>query len=301
MLALLIPSLFLPTCYAHPLDLVARWFYPKRAESIPAYGFFNPNDQGGSFVTQLRTTTDPPNSGEPLNAIISANSDPAVLVDSMADGGLRNYFTSFNFSGECLGQHQGEPQIANLGDGRGWVNESAVIRFNYGDPQLGTCTETIKGGDHFRYWVQSTSKAIFMAFSYEKPVKEYHDPVFNGYNLGRDYAVGNITNHQTIPTAAQGLINGSMYDGYTSWNGYTYYTLVRYMSGYLANGSVGINHNASVGSVQQNVSAVDGLVAVLEVQIKGRPPGSGNSAVRLPILPSATLALFLIAFFSLII
>ena len=34
------------------------------------------------------------------------------------------------------------------------VNETAVIRWDFGDPQLGTCEETIKGGEHFRYWVQ---------------------------------------------------------------------------------------------------------------------------------------------------
>lgn len=30
--------------------------------------------------------------GEPLNAIISGNSDKDVLVDQATDGGLRNYF-----------------------------------------------------------------------------------------------------------------------------------------------------------------------------------------------------------------
>lgn len=30
--------------------------------------------------------------GEPLNAIITGNSDPRVLVDAEIDGGLRNYF-----------------------------------------------------------------------------------------------------------------------------------------------------------------------------------------------------------------
>lgn len=39
------------------------------------------------------------------------------------------------------------------------VNETAVIRWNYGDPQLGSCKETIEGGSHFRYWVQDGSKA----------------------------------------------------------------------------------------------------------------------------------------------
>jgi hypothetical protein len=70
--------------------------------------------------------------------------------------------------------------------------ETAVIRWNYGDPQLGACKETIEGGNHFRYWVQNgdsgnrcvalfmcplyalivtlTSGAVFMAVSYELPI-----------------------------------------------------------------------------------------------------------------------------------
>lgn len=35
------------------------------------------------------------------------------------------------------------------------VNETAVIRWNYGDPELGSCKETVDGGSHFRYWVQN--------------------------------------------------------------------------------------------------------------------------------------------------
>lgn len=79
--------------------------------------------------------------GEPLNMIISGNSDAEVLVDSEMDGGLRNYFLcvslfefrgylgdsgdnvlfhrSLGFAGECLGQHSGSNQGANLGDGNG--------------------------------------------------------------------------------------------------------------------------------------------------------------------------------------
>lgn len=82
-------------------------------------------------------------------------------------------FRSFGFSKECLGQHAGAPQEANLGDGNGYgqslpyiffrclshlvlstVNETSEIRWNYGDAQLGACKETIQGGDHFRYYLQ---------------------------------------------------------------------------------------------------------------------------------------------------
>jgi hypothetical protein len=39
------------------------------------------------------------------------------------------------------------------------VNETAVIRWDFGDPQLGTCKETIDGGAHFRYWTQDGNSA----------------------------------------------------------------------------------------------------------------------------------------------
>ena len=39
------------------------------------------------------------------------------------------------------------------------VNESAVIRWDYGDAVLGTCKESIEGGNHFRYWIQNGDKA----------------------------------------------------------------------------------------------------------------------------------------------
>ncbi len=38
-------------------------------------------------------------------------------------------------------------------------NETAVMRYNYGNPSFGSCTESVKGGDHFRYWVQNGSEA----------------------------------------------------------------------------------------------------------------------------------------------
>lgn len=57
--------------------------------------------------------------GEPLNVVISAWSDYDVLQDKESDGGLRNYFLSLGFSGECLGQALGSKQAANVGDGDG--------------------------------------------------------------------------------------------------------------------------------------------------------------------------------------
>jgi hypothetical protein len=57
--------------------------------------------------------------GEPLNRIISNESDPRVLQPTMLEGGLYNYFEAFRYGGECLGLHMGNKQVADLGDGTG--------------------------------------------------------------------------------------------------------------------------------------------------------------------------------------
>ncbi|TCD70162.1 hypothetical protein EIP91_004632 [Steccherinum ochraceum] len=217
--------------------------------------------------------TFPAGLGEPLNAIITANSDPDVMKDQEQEGGLRNYFLSFGYASECLGQHLGDDQAANVGDGQGLLNETAVIRWDYGDPELGSCKETIEGGGHFRYWPQigsqADSGALFLAVSYELPIKLQHDIIPNGYNLGRDWMIGNATN-QEIPTLT--LTNTSTFTGQTSWNNYTYQTDVSYTSGLLSNTSEGINHYLSVGV--NGSTAIDGLVAVMTVKIVGRPATS---------------------------
>lgn len=231
--------------------------------------------------------TFPAGLGEPLNMIIAGTSDEDVLNDSVDNGGLQNYFQSFGFSGECLGLHQGDHQAADLGDGNGYKNETQVMRWNYGDPKVGTCTETVKGGNHFRYWTQNgpnaNSGAIFMAVSYELPVEQQHNIIVNGYDLGRDWLVGNITG-QAIPTLA--LANTTHYAAsQTSANNYTYQTDVQYMSGLLQSTSEGINHFLTVGV--NGGPAIDGFVAVLNVKITGTPSPASTSPSSTP-TPSPT-------------
>ncbi|KAL4249062.1 hypothetical protein ABKN59_007535 [Abortiporus biennis] len=232
-------------------DLSRRGSPPSpftRRANVPAAGFFAPGSSGGAMLTVV-PGTNPPNLGEPLNVIISANSDSQVLVDQEIDGGLRNYFLSFGFSAECLGQHSGDAQGANLGDGLGLRNETAVIRWDYGDSQLGSCKETVEGGNHFRYWVQdgpsANSSAIFMATSYEKPIKQFHDIVVNGYNLGRDWLVGNATNMSSIIDTSS-LTNTTTFTGQTTFANFTYQTEAAYTSGLLSATSDGVNHFDSV-------------------------------------------------------
>jgi hypothetical protein len=231
-----------------------------------------------------------------------------------------------NLGEECFGQALGTPQEANLGDGQGNKNEVQVLRWNYGDIYIGTCMETFKGGLHARYWYQNTtwvirgfpilsfgaleaqsrypspSGAIFLAVSEEKGLDYNHDIIYNGYNLGRDWFVGNATNQDSlIPTVLE-TVNGTWYSGVTNqttysgdktFNNYTYHTDVQYVSGLLPNSSGeswsinlsaasrpradrgyttfadGVNH-ADKMSVP-GMPAVDGLVAVLTVSITATP------------------------------
>ncbi|KAF5391544.1 hypothetical protein D9757_002347 [Collybiopsis confluens] len=266
-----------------------------------------PSANGGSMLTTVAETS-PLGQQEPINMIISANSDSAVLKDASTDaglgGGLQTYFNSLGFAGECLGNHLGNDQQANLGDGNGLVNQTGVLRWDFGDVQTGTCKETVDGGNHFRYWIQNESSAIFIAASYELPASSNHDIIVNGYNFGRDYISGNITG-SAIPT--QTLSNSSTFSGTTSFNGFNYSTSIQYVSGLLPNTSVGINHNLTVALDGQ--TAVDGLVAVLTVNITasnssstggGSSASTGNSgalSLSTPVLQSLAMA-GLLAFYA---
>lgn len=243
---------------------------------LPEVGYYNPKDKGGGMLTIIPVTY-PMGQGEPANIIISGNSDVDVLRHQEVDGGLLNYFESLGYSGECLGQTGGSRQGMDLGDGHGNKNQTAVMRWNYGDPQLGTCTQTVIGGNHFRYWIQdgpeANSGAVFLAASVELPIAQGHDIVRNGYNIGRDEIVGNIT-EEVIPTL--NLTADHAYTGRTSANGYTYFTDIKFVTGLLENTNDGINHNTTV-QIEGVVNSTDGYVAVFEVRIEERPEGSGVS------------------------
>ncbi|VDC05536.1 unnamed protein product [Peniophora sp. CBMAI 1063] len=248
---------------------------PHPADRRDSSAFADPRDGGGRW---LDLVPDSGGQGEPLNVVIAATSDAAVLVEQQNDGGLINYFQSIGFANECLGQHEGSHQQANLGDGNGYLNESAVIRWDYGDAVLGTCKESIEGGNHFRYWIQNGDKAntgaVFLAASYEMPATESHNVIKNGYNLGRDWLVGNATaQSSTIPTL--NVTNQTSYSGQTTMNGYVYQTSVQYTSGLLANSSDQVNHRDTVAL--SGLPAVDGLVAVMEVRILQKPASTSTS------------------------
>jgi hypothetical protein len=147
--------------------------------------------------------------------------------------------------------------LADLHDGRGMQLEVGLKRWTYEDDYLGTCIQTFDGGLHFRYFVQNTSQvtgeskggAIFLAVSEEHDLTKNHDIVFDGYNLGRDHLVGNLT-QQRIETKAS-ISNSSTgglhrvtvidpsieYQGTKVFEGITYKTSVRYHAGLARNTS----------------------------------------------------------------
>jgi len=196
--------------------------------------FVDPKMGGGSMLDNAGDGF-----GEPLNVIISGLSSPAVLTDN----GIVNFAQAIGFSRECLCIHLGAPQSANLGDGHGFVNQTIELRQDFGDSGLGTCLESLIGGNHFRVFRQNglaaNTGALFLAVSQEDDVEESHNIVPNGYDIGRNLLVSNAL-------------------GIKSFGGVKYLTTAENITGLLAPGSVGVNHGV----------ATDGITTLLRVTIQ---------------------------------
>ncbi|KAL0955991.1 hypothetical protein HGRIS_002168 [Hohenbuehelia grisea] len=199
----------------------------------PAVDYYDPRVGGGSLLDKSSGL------GEPLNVIISGKSSPEVLTQK----GFLQFAQAIGFQQECLGLHQGAAQTANLGDGRGDVPELAVIRQDFNLPGLGTCIESLVGGNHFRIFPQTgpnaNSGALFLAVSREADLAHHHTIAKNGYNLGRDGLVASALHPHRI-------------------HGRTYSTTVTEIQGLLTAGANGINHGI----------AQDGVVKLLTVTVK---------------------------------
>ncbi|KAJ3556175.1 hypothetical protein NM688_g2171 [Phlebia brevispora] len=196
-------------------------------------GFFDPTANGGSWLDNAGDGL-----GEPMNVVISGLSSPGVLTDD----GIINFARAIGFSTECLDIHLGAPQSANLGDGNGFVNQTIELRQDFGDPELGTCEESLTGGNHFRVFrqngTQANSGALFLAVSKEEDIFESHTIAPDGYDQGRD-----------------ALVQAAV--GTTSFNGVTYSTTSETLEGVMVDGSTGVNHDI----------AIDGNAVLLTVQI----------------------------------
>jgi len=206
----------------------------EEAGFITPVDFINPQPRGGSWLDKDTGS----GLGEPLNVVISSQSSPWVL----SDGGFVHYANALGFDIECFGAHLGNPQQANLGDGRGWVNQTIELRNDFGNDILGTCWESLVGGNHLRMWRQdgptATTNALFLAVSEEENVFQGHTIKPDGYDLGRD-----------------SFVNGAA--GLKTHGGVKYQTDVQKLTGLIPAGSAGINHGI----------AVDGVIALLTVTI----------------------------------
>ncbi|KAI0079467.1 hypothetical protein K474DRAFT_1592051 [Panus rudis PR-1116 ss-1] len=201
---------------------------PPRNDTV---GWVDPRLNGGrllDFTTQRL--------GEPLNVIITSESDPFILTES----GFHIYSKSIGFSTECLGFHYGHLHEANLGDGLGRKQEHYLARQAY-FPIAGTCWESVRGGHHFRAWRQNGTLADSGAWfvgcvSLRFDSSRNHKIDIDGYNKGRDYVV-------------ERAISGSYY------NGMWWKAEVEWREGLMQRGKKGVNHGIPT----------DGRVAILTV------------------------------------
>lgn len=245
-----------------------------RQSSSSASGYADPTTNGGSMLSRISTAS---NVGEPLNVIISGDSDKEVLTSE----GASEYFESLFFSpGSCAGISAGGPQLADLGDGKGFVNQTDVLRFNYYEGDGGTCLESIRGGNHLRYWMQNGTSAntgaIFVAASVEYPATQSHNIVPGGYDLGRDWISGNATNSS----------------GTTSPGGYQYTTtrtqvaLLQNIDSSLLNHGIGVDGNVDVLTVKVTKTGKQGANRTNQGDANS---GISGSLASLPKLPTATV------------
>lgn len=242
-----LPALALATALASSVGNALPSSLDRRQSD--SQGFYNPTTNGGSMLTGNTGA-----GGEPLNVIISDKSSPGVLYQD----GFEEFARALYYSpGSCLGISEGGYQTANLGDGNGYKPQTNIFRYNYKQGDGGSCIESLKGGNHFRYWIQNgtaaDSNAIFIAASVEKNSTYHHDIVPDGYNEGRDQLVNNATaGTLTSPGGFQYTVSKT--------------TNSQLLSGISANQ---INHDISI----------DGIVDVLTVTItKNGTIGAGRNS-----------------------
>ncbi|KDE09366.1 hypothetical protein MVLG_00680, partial [Microbotryum lychnidis-dioicae p1A1 Lamole] len=217
-----------------------------------------------------------PTLGEPINIVVSGNSDSYILTEH----GFQDWSLSIQYAIQPDDITLGGKQLADLGDGNGPQNQTDLLRYDYNQPKLGSGLEIIYGGSHFRYWQQNgpkaNSNAWFLAASVEKSLGEGHNIVPNGYDRGRDELVGNATQGGSGNTTISPLTQ----------NAYSVTSkLIQFLP---ANSSKGINHGI----------ATDGNVAILTVKLlnpttppshTGQPAGSMASVLTFIPLQAKTL------------
>ncbi|KIK09784.1 hypothetical protein K443DRAFT_127192 [Laccaria amethystina LaAM-08-1] len=205
--------------------------------------YFDPRERGGSLLDNSAGL------GEPLNVIISGKSSPQLLTPS----GFLDYAQAIGFSDGCLGINSSGRQQANLGDGRGLVDEMGVFRQSFGIPGLGSCLEVLTGGNHFRVWKQdgpdANSGALFLAVSQEENLAHKHTIAPDGYNIGRCVFL--------LLPSMKGFIHFSDKFVEVAKSLKRYTTTIQDITNLLEPGSQGVNHGISQ----------DGIVKLLTITV----------------------------------
>lgn len=123
---------------------------------------------------------------EPLNVIVSGASDPYYnTLDN-----FNNWLWAVGMDPtECFGIHGGGYDYVDLADGNPLQQQLEEPRqVTIGDG-VGSCGESLLGGNHLRVYQQNGTNAWFLAASTEHLVNGQHDIDNDGYNVGRDQFV----------------------------------------------------------------------------------------------------------------
>ncbi|GAA6062507.1 hypothetical protein JCM10212_006356 [Sporobolomyces blumeae] len=262
-----------PPGYARKADLSSppALSTATAATDLPALGFYNPTGNGGGWRTTWEYVEWQP-LGEPINLVVSGHSSPEVLEYD----GVIDYFASLRFSAQCFQFYDdGSIQGADLGDGNGVLNQTTILRYNYDDPTLGTCGETLQGGNHFRLWQQNgslaNSGAWFLAASKEHNILLNHMIVPNGYDRGRDEIVQLATTDSLSSVSSSSSASNATTTSPLSPHR-VYRTTVRSVSG---EEYFGVNPDPKTFN---HYIGTDGRIAVLTVEVVGQESDSTVNA-----------------------
>lgn len=66
--------------------------------------------------------------------------------------------------GFAWAERKGRREGADETEDRKTVNQTDILRYNFGDPNYGTLKESINGGSHVRYWRQNGSVELPLLF-----------------------------------------------------------------------------------------------------------------------------------------
>ncbi|SGY20444.1 BQ5605_C016g08052 [Microbotryum silenes-dioicae] len=240
-----------PSFYAHGPGAGGR--SDSKDKPMRGQQRFEYETKADSLSIQSQYAVDGTLLGEPINVVVSADSDPLIMTEA----GLNDWLLSIQYGAEFLNVSLGTKQKADLGDGNGRRNQSEILRYNYFDTIYGTLHESVNGGSHVRIWNQNgptaDSGAWFIAASVEYPAAMGHLIKPNGYDLGRDEVVGNATmKNGTISPATNRTFSATS-------------QLIQFLP---ANSSANINHDIET----------DGNVAILTVKVTNN--GSANASAK---------------------